>query len=154
VNGWLDVYLELPGKYVVGEQTTFRIGPPKGSAGGIGLPSYDSTGAARLWIRGNLQRPPQMDQIPARSNLAAKLNLPASGIVGHSGGIIEFSGFAAPYRILGQSTKAALIVKRIGQGLYIKSELSAEFPPEPLVKWVETLLDLSARENLVREIPE
>ncbi|MDW8037213.1 MAG: hypothetical protein RMI90_04140, partial [Thermoguttaceae bacterium] len=129
VNGWLDVYLELPGRYVTGDETVFRIGPPKGSAGGIGLPGHDSTGAARIWIRDSLQRPPAMDQIPTRSSLAAKLHLPASGLVGHSGGIIEFTGFAAPYRILGQSSKAALVVKRIGQGLYIKSELAAETPP-------------------------
>ncbi|MCS7306488.1 MAG: hypothetical protein NZ602_15435, partial [Thermoguttaceae bacterium] len=71
----------------------------------------------------------------------------------HSGGIIEFTGFAAPYRILGQSSKAALVVKRIGQGLYIKSELAAETPPELLLQFIQTLLEPITYQTLIRETP-
>lgn len=35
-NGWVDVFLTLPGKYVTERKITFRLKAPKGSFGGIG----------------------------------------------------------------------------------------------------------------------
>jgi len=155
-NGWIDVYMTLPGQYVTGKKTVFRIGEPKGSAGGIGYPGYASTGAARIWIRDNLQRPPSLAEIQTRSACAATLGLPDSGVVAYSSGRIEFRGFAAPYRILGDSRKAALILRPVGRGLYVKSELTSHFPVERMVKFIDTLLDRSARRAALSriQIPE
>jgi len=145
VNGWVDAYLTLPGKYATGDKTVFRIGCPKGSAGGIGNAGYDSTGASRIWVRDSLERPPSLAQLNVRSALAAKLGLPAEGYVAASGGRIAFQGFACPYRIAGDSAKGALILRPVGRGLYVKTELTSLFSTEQMAAFVETLLDPAKR---------
>jgi hypothetical protein len=145
VNGWLDVYLTLPAKYAIGDKTIFRIGCPKGSAGGIGNAGYDSTGASRIWVRDSLDKPPSLAQLNVRSALAAKLGLPAEGYVAASGGRIAFQGFACPYRIAGESAKGALILRPVGRGLYVKTELTSLFPTDQMAKFIETLLDPARR---------
>jgi hypothetical protein len=146
-NGWLDVYMTLPGKYVTGPTTLFRIGAPKGSQGGIGVPGYASTGAARIWIRDSLEKTPLMAEIATASPAARALGLPDKGVVGYSGGRIAPAGFAAPYRILGESSKAALVLRPVGRGLYVKSELTSLFPVESMTRFVEALLDPAARKE-------
>ncbi len=140
-NGWVDVYMTLPGKYATGEKTVFRIGQPKGSAGGIGHAGHASTGAARIWLRDSLEKPPSMDQINTRSAAAARLGLPSEGVVAYSSGRIAFDGFTAPYRILGDSRKAAVILRPVGRGLYVKSELTSLFSVEQMARFVKTLMD-------------
>ena len=140
-NGWLDVYMTLPGKYATGPTTVFRIGAPKGSEGGIGVPGYASTGAARIWIRDSLEKTPSMAEIATASPAARALGLPDKGIAGYSGGRIAFKGFAAPYRILGASAKAALVLRPVGRGVYVKSELTSLFPIEHMTRFIEALLD-------------
>jgi len=148
-NGWIDVFMTLPGKYVAKSPTVFRIGQPKGSAGGIGYAGHHSTGAARVWLRDSLDKPPAMGQIATSSALAGKLGLPDKAVVSYSAGRIRFSGFAAPYRILGDSGQAALILRPVGKGLYVKSELTTLFPVEKMVKFIEILLDRSARQKAI-----
>ena len=148
-NGWVDVYFTLPAKYVTGDTTTFRIGEPEGSSGGIGYDGYKSTGASRVWIRDNTTKPPSMADIKTSSSVAEMMGLPDSGIVSFSGGRIEFKGFVAPYRILGDSTKAALMYKPVEKGFYVKSELTSNFPVDRMVPFVDTLMDPSKRKELM-----
>jgi hypothetical protein len=150
-NGWIDVFLTLPGKYVKKSPTVFRIGEPRGSDGGIGVPGHASTGAARLWIRDSLEKPPSMSQVATSSAAAAALGLPDKSIVAYSGGRIEFKGFAAPYRILGESRKAAVILRPVGRGLYVKSELTSLLPVEQMARFMETLLDEGARKTALAQ---
>jgi hypothetical protein len=140
VNGWLDVYLTLPANYAVGDKTVFRIGCPKGSAGGIGYAGHDSTGASRIWVRDSLEKPPSLAEFQTRSELAATLGLPDQGYVTTSGGRIVWDGFACPYRIAGESAMGALILRPVGRGLYVKTELTSLFPVEQMAKFIETLL--------------
>jgi hypothetical protein len=149
-NGWIDVFLTLPGKYVKKSPTAFRIGQPEGSAGGIGYAGHHSTGAARIWIRDTLEKPPSMGEMATSSAVAAKLGLPDKGIVSYSSGRITSDGFTAPYRILGDSRKAALILKPVGRGLYVKTELTALFPVEKMAAFIERLLSPSARRAALR----
>jgi len=149
-NGWIDVFLTLPGKYVTKSPTVFRIGEPEGSSGGIGYAGHHSTGAARIWIRDTLEKPPSMGEMNTRSAVAAKLGLPDKGIVSYSSGRIMFDGFTAPYRILGDSGKAALILKPVGRGLYVKTELTSLFPVEAMAAFIAKLLDPSARRAALR----
>ena len=128
----------------------FRIGQPEGSAGGIGYAGHHSTGAARIWIRDNLDKPPSMESLATSSAVAAKLGLPDKGIVSYSSGRIESSGFTAPYRILGDSGRAALILKPVGRGLYVKTELTSLFPVEAMGAFIEKLLDPSTRRAALR----
>jgi len=144
-NGWIDVFLTLPGKYVTKSPTVFRIGQPEGSSGGIGYAGHHSTGAARVWIRDNLGKPSSMANLATESPAAARLGLPGKGIVGYSSGRIDFTGFAAPYRILGDSSKAAVILRPVGRGLYVKSELTSHFPVERMAAFIHVLLDRSKR---------
>jgi len=148
-NGWVDVYLTLPAKYVTGDTVTFRLKAPKGSFGGIGYEpeKYASTGAARIWIRDSLEKPPSVASISTASAYAGKLGLPNKGLTAYSQGRIYFSGFNCPYRILGESSAGAIIMKPIGKGLYVKSEVAVEesFPMENMVKFVEALLNPTAR---------
>ena len=137
--------MTLPGKYVKGKTTVFRIGQPEGSSGGIGYAGHHSTGAARVWIRDNLEKPSSMANLATESPAAARLGLPDKGIVGYSSGRIDFTGFAAPYRILGDSSKAAVILRPVGRGLYVKSELTSHFPVEQMAAFIHVLLDRSAR---------
>jgi len=48
---------------------------------------------------------------------------------------------------LGESNAGAIIMKPIGKGLYVKSEVAIEasFPIENMIKFVEALLTPSAR---------
>ncbi|MBM4034393.1 MAG: hypothetical protein FJ291_21825 [Planctomycetes bacterium] len=149
-NGWIDVFLTLPGKHVTKSPTVFRIGQPEGSGGGIGYAGYHSTGAARIWIRDTLEKPPSMAEMNTASTVAAKLALPDKGIVSYSSGRIAADGFTAPYRILGDSRKAALILKPVGRGLYVKTELTALFPVEKMAAFVAKLLDPAARRVALR----
>jgi len=149
-NGWIDVYMTLPGKYATGEKTVFRVGQPKGSAGGIGHAGYSSTGAARIWLRDSLEKPPSMAQITTSSAHAGILGLPDKGVVAYSSGRIAFEGFFAPYRILGDSRKAALILRPVGKGLYVKSELTSLFPVERAAEFVDRLLDPTVRKTIRR----
>jgi len=151
VSDWVDVYLTLPKKYVTAKQTVFRIGCPKGSFGGIGAAPerLASTGAARIWIRDDLNKPPSVANMPTSSELAAKLGMPSKGVVGQAGGRIAFKGFVAPYRILGDSTKAVILLKPIGKGLYIKSEMTSLFPVKYTLKLIDTVIDSSARSKAV-----
>jgi hypothetical protein len=151
-NGWLDVYMTLPAKYVTEEQTVFRIGHPEGSGGGIGYPGHSSTGAARIWIRDNLRTPPSPSAINTSSALATTLRLPDKGVTAHSSGRIAFEGFLAPYRILGESRKAALIVRPIGQGLYAKCELTSQFPAGRMAMFAEALMYRSVHKALAEAI--
>ena len=148
-NGWVDVYLTLPAKYVTENTVTFRLKAPKGSFGGIGYEpeKYASTGAARIWIRDSLEKPPSTATIATTSAYADKLGLPNKGLVAYSQARIAFSGFASPYRVLGESKTAAIIAKPIGKGLYVKSEVVVEesFPMESMVRFVEALLDPARR---------
>ena len=149
-NGWIDVFLTLPGKYIKKSPTVFRIGQPEGSSGGIGYAGHHSTGAARVWIRDTLEKPPSMGEMATSSAIAANLSLPDKGIVSYSSGRITFDGFTAPYRILGDSGKAALILRRVGRGLYVKTELTSLFPVEAMAAFIERLLDPSARRAALR----
>jgi len=148
-NGWVDVYLTLPAKYVTGDTVTFRLKAPKGSFGGIGYEpeKYASTGAARIWIRDSLEKPPSVASIATSSTYADKLGLPNKGLTAYSQGRIYFSGFDCPYRILGESKAGAIILKPIGKGLYVKSEVAVEesFPMDNMVRFVEALLNPTAR---------
>ena len=152
-NGWCDVYLTLPGSYVKESTTQFRLGAPKGSVGGIGVPGYASTGAARLWIRAGHDRPPAPDRIAVRSAAAGQLSLPDAGIVTHAGGRIAFTNFIAPYRILGDSQRGALILRPVGRGMYVKSELTSLFPVEQMTRFVEALLDPARRQAFLSSAP-
>ncbi len=152
-NFFVDVYLELPKKYVsAGDQTTFRIGAPKGSFGGIGAEPerLSSTGATRIWIRPGLKRPPSMADIKTTSPLAGRLGLPDKGITGYAGGRIAFTGFTAPYRMLGDSETAAIILKPVGKGMYVKSEMTSLFPVEHYQKLIDTLINSETRNKAVR----
>ena len=126
------------------EEQAFRIGEPKGSAGGIGYEGYSSTGAARIWIRDSLEKPPSMADIKTTSAYAEKFGLKGTGIVAFSGGTIGFDGFASPYRILGATDRAAVIFKPIGNGLYVRSELTNNIPAEELMKFVDVLMNPTA----------
>jgi hypothetical protein len=143
-NGWVDVFLTLPAKYVKEDATTFRLKAPKGSFGGIGAEPQRlaSTGAARIWIRDSLVKPPPMTAIATASPTAKKLGLPDKGIVAYSQGRIAYSGFAAPYRLLGDSGKAALVFQSVDKGLYVRSEVAIEepFSLEKLVALIAALL--------------
>lgn len=152
-NYFVDVFLELPKKYVSsGKQTVFRIGAPKGSFGGIGAAPerLNSTAASRIWIRPGLTRPPSMADVKTSSPLAGKLGLPGKGIIGYAGGRITFDGFTAPYRMLGDSKKAAVILKPIGKGIYVKSEMTSLFPVEHYQKLIDTLIDSGTRRQAIR----
>lgn len=151
-NGWIDVFMTLPGEHVAKSPTVFRIGQPVGSGGGIGYAGHYSTGAARIWIRDSLDKPPSMGEIATSSALAGRLSLPDKAVVAYSSGRIKFSGFAAPYRILGDSETAALILRPVGKGLYVKSELTTLFPVEKMVKFIEALLDRSARRKALSRL--
>jgi hypothetical protein len=148
-NGWLDLHLKLPARYVTDKTVTFRLKAPKGSFGGIGYEpeKFASTGAARIWIRDSLEQPPSVAAIATTSGYADKLGLPNKGLVAYSQGRIGFSGFAAPYRILGDSQTAAIIFKPIGQGLYVRSEVVVEesFPMARMIEFIEALLDPARR---------
>lgn len=149
VSGWIDVYLTLPAEHVIKDPVIFRIGAPKGSYGGIGYRKEElaSTAASRIWIRDSLEKQPSMAQVSTSSAYVGKLGLPDTGAVSYSSGRITFSGFAAPYRILGDSEKAALILKPIGKGLYVKAELTSLFPSEKMAVFVDKLLDPSVRKS-------
>jgi len=82
-----------------------------------------------------------MAGIATASPAARTLGLPDKGIAGYSGGRIAFKGFAAPYRILGASAKAALVLRPVGRGVYVKSELTSLFPIEHMTRFIEALLD-------------
>jgi hypothetical protein len=151
-NGWTDVFMTLPGKHLDRSPAVFRIGQPEGSSGGIGHANYRSTGAARIWLRDSLDKPPSMGEIATSSALAGRLGLPDKAVVAYSSGRIKFSGFAAPYRILGDSKQAALILRPVGKGLYVKSELTTLFPVEKMVEFIETLLDRSARNKALNRL--
>ena len=140
-NGWVDVYMTLPAQYVMGSTTVFRIGEPQGSSGGIGYAGHSSTGAARIWIRDSLQKPPSPDRLLTRSAVAARLGLRDVGNVSYAAGRIAQSGFIAPYRILGESQKAAMVLRSVGPGLYVKSELTSLFPVEGMVQFIEAVLE-------------
>ena len=154
-NGWVDVDLVLPARYAAGPEVTIRIRAPKGSYGGIGYEPerLASTGAARIWIREGLEKPPALAGMDCASVLAGRLALPDRGLVGHCQGRIRSAGFASPCRILGESAAAAVILKRVGKGLYAKSELAVEasFPLERMAGFVEALMDPAAREALPAE---
>jgi hypothetical protein len=152
-NGWVDVFMTLPAKYIKEKTVLFRLKAPKGSFGGIGAEPerLASTGASRIWIRDSLVKPPSTAAIATASSSAGRLGLPDKGMVAYSQGRITFSGFAAPYRILGDSGSAAIIFKPIGKGLYVRSEVVVEesFSVEKMVKFVTTLLDPKARKDAV-----
>ncbi len=151
INGYIDVFLTLPAEYVSDAETSvFRIGQPEGSAGGIG--AIPSTAASRIWIRDNTDKPPSMAEISTSSAYAGKLGLPDKGAVSYSSGRITFTGFAAPYRMLGDSEKAALILKPVGKGLYVKTDLTALFPVEQMAAFLERLLDPSTRKAVVSDL--
>jgi len=152
-NGWVDVFMTLPARYIKDRSITFRLKAPQGSFGGIGADPerLASTGAARIWVRDNLVQPPSAATISTASASARKLGLPDKGIVGYSAGKISFTGFAAPYRILGDSNRASIIFKAVGKGLYVRSEVVVEesFPQEKLVRFVNTLLNPEARKQAI-----
>ena len=72
----------------------------------------------------------------------------------YSNGRIAFSGFAAPYRLLGDSPRASVLFKPVGKGLYARSEVAVEesFSLEKMARFVTTLLDPEARKPLVRRV--
>ena len=152
-NGWVDVFLTLPGKYVTERKITFRLKAPKGSFGGIGAEPerLASTGASRIWIRDSLVKPPATAAITTSSSSAKKLGLPDKGMVAYSNGRITFAGFAAPYRILGDSAKASILFKPIGKGFYVRSEVVVEesFSVKEMARFIATLLDQEARQKAV-----
>jgi hypothetical protein len=153
-NGWVDVFLTLPGRYVTEKTVTFRLKAPKGSFGGIGAEPerLASTGASTIWIRDSLVKPPSSATIATSSPLASKLGLPDKGLVAYSCGRIAFSGFAAPYRILGDSSRAAVLLKPVGKGVYVRSEVTVEetFSLEKMVRFITSLLDPKTRNVLVK----
>ena len=153
-NGWVDVFLTLPAKYITERTVTFRLKAPKGSFGGIGAEPQRlaSTGASTIWIRDSVVKPPSTATIATSSSLAAKLGLPDKGLVAYGSGRIAFSGFAAPYRVLGDSRRASMIFKPVGKGLYARSEVAVEedtFSLEKMARFVTTLLDPESRKALV-----
>ncbi len=143
-RGWVDVDLTLPGKCVNGATVTFRLKAPKGSYGGIGYEPerLASTGAARIWIRHDLTSPPPMSGIATTNARAAALGLPAKGVAGYSQGRIRARGMESVYRILGDSAASALVMKKVGAGTYVKSEVVIEesFPVETMARFVQSLL--------------
>ena len=81
-----------------------------------------------------------MQQLSTNSMLARSLGLPDKGAVAYSSGRITFSGFVAPYRILGESEAAGLVLRRVGKGPYVKTELTSLFPVERMAAFIESLL--------------
>lgn len=144
-GGWVDVSMKMPADVVKGEKTTFRLKAPAGSYAGIGVDGRASTGAARVWIRDGLTIPGGAPD--TRSALAAALGLPDKGVIGNANAVISFEGFASPYRILGDSRSAALILKPVGDGFYVVSTLRIEtaFGAPQVISMIQTLLEPAKR---------
>lgn len=142
-NEWTEVYLKLTKDYVTGKTTTFRIGCPEGSLSGSNKdrPKTASTGAARILIRDKMNKPAVGAEFATSSALAARLGLPSKGIVGKTKRGLTFKGFQAPYRLVSDKNQAAMIVREIGEGMYIKVEMDSGFTAENAAKMVETLLE-------------
>ncbi len=141
-NEWTDVFLKLPKGHVTDTTTTFRIACPEGSASGCNKdqPKIASTGAALIRIMDKTEKPAVGAEFATESKLAAELGLPSRGIVGKTKKGMAFEGFEAPYRLLPGKDRAAVIVRRIGDGTYIKMEMDSDFAAEHVPQMVDKLI--------------
>ena len=53
--------------------------------------------------------------------------------------------------MLGDSETAAIILKPIGKGMYVKSEMTSLFPVEHYQKLINTLIDSEARDKAMKQ---
>ncbi len=141
-NEWTDVFLKLPKEYVIDKTTTFRIACPEGSMSGSNKdqPKIASTGAVLIRIMDKTEKPAVGADFATESKLAAELGLPSKGIVGRTTRGMTFEGFDAPYRLMSDKNQAAVIVRRIGDGMYIKMEMDDNFAAENVPQMVDKLL--------------